>query len=116
MPSGHTVGVLLMTNFGELGRLTVDGVRIGRTTLTRLRQRRRCPTRAKGVVHRGGRNGRTDRPRRVRALGAAGWTGAGTHRLDGTSRQRRDLHGVRDGAAAERDKAPAVPPLMAARP
>jgi D-aminopeptidase len=27
--SGHTVGVLLMTNFGERDRLTIDGVRIG---------------------------------------------------------------------------------------
>ena len=27
---GHTVGVLLMTNFGEHGRLTVDGVPVGR--------------------------------------------------------------------------------------
>ena len=26
VPSGHTVGVLLMSNFGEFGRLTVDGV------------------------------------------------------------------------------------------
>ncbi len=30
LPSGHTVGVLLMTNFGERARLTVDGVPIGR--------------------------------------------------------------------------------------
>jgi D-aminopeptidase len=29
-PSGHTVGVLLMANFGEAGRLTVDGVPVGR--------------------------------------------------------------------------------------
>ena len=26
VPSGHTVGVLLMSNFGEFGRLTIDGV------------------------------------------------------------------------------------------
>jgi D-aminopeptidase len=30
LPSGHTVGVLLMTNFGERDRLTVDGVPVGR--------------------------------------------------------------------------------------
>lgn len=30
VPSGHTVGVLAMTNFGERGRLTVDGVPVGR--------------------------------------------------------------------------------------
>jgi len=30
LPSGHTVAVLLMTNFGERGRLTVDGVPVGR--------------------------------------------------------------------------------------
>ena len=29
LPSGHTVGVLVMTNFGEAERLTVDGVRVG---------------------------------------------------------------------------------------
>jgi D-aminopeptidase len=29
-PSGHTVGVLAMTNFGERERLTVDGVPVGR--------------------------------------------------------------------------------------
>jgi D-aminopeptidase len=29
-PTGHTVGVLLMTNFGERSRLTVDGVPVGR--------------------------------------------------------------------------------------
>ncbi|MDQ3663974.1 MAG: P1 family peptidase [Actinomycetota bacterium] len=29
-PDGHTVGVLLMTNFGERERLTVDGVPVGR--------------------------------------------------------------------------------------
>ncbi len=30
VPGGHTVGVLLMTNFGERERLTVDGVPVGR--------------------------------------------------------------------------------------
>jgi D-aminopeptidase len=30
LPDGHTVGVLLMTNFGERKRLTVDGVPVGR--------------------------------------------------------------------------------------
>jgi D-aminopeptidase len=30
VPSGHTVGVLAMTNFGERERLTLDGVPIGR--------------------------------------------------------------------------------------
>jgi len=30
LPSRHTVGVLLMTNFGERERLTVDGVPVGR--------------------------------------------------------------------------------------
>jgi D-aminopeptidase len=30
VPSGHTVGVLAMTNFGERGRLTVAGVPVGR--------------------------------------------------------------------------------------
>jgi D-aminopeptidase len=29
-PSGHTVGVLLMSNFGERERLTIDGVPVGR--------------------------------------------------------------------------------------
>ena len=30
LPSGHTVGVLLLTNFGRWDRLTVDGVPVGR--------------------------------------------------------------------------------------
>ena len=30
VPSGHTVGVLVMSNFGERQRLTVDGVPVGR--------------------------------------------------------------------------------------
>ena len=30
VPSGHTVGVLLMTNFGQRDRLTIDGVPVGR--------------------------------------------------------------------------------------
>jgi D-aminopeptidase len=30
VPSGHTVGVLVMTNFGDQQRLTVDGVPVGR--------------------------------------------------------------------------------------
>jgi len=30
VPSGHTVGVLVMTNFGERQRLTIDGVPVGR--------------------------------------------------------------------------------------
>jgi len=29
LPSGHVLGVLLMSNFGEAERLTVDGVRVG---------------------------------------------------------------------------------------
>ena len=29
LPDGHTVGVVVMSNFGEAGRLTVDGVRVG---------------------------------------------------------------------------------------
>jgi D-aminopeptidase len=29
-PSGHVVGILVMTNFGEQGRLTIDGVPVGR--------------------------------------------------------------------------------------
>ena len=29
-PGGHTVAVLLMTNFGARERLTVDGVPVGR--------------------------------------------------------------------------------------
>jgi D-aminopeptidase len=33
-PSGHTVGVLLLSNFGERQRLTVDGVAVGRLLTT----------------------------------------------------------------------------------
>ncbi len=30
VPAGHTVGVLVLTNFGDQQRLTVDGVPVGR--------------------------------------------------------------------------------------
>jgi D-aminopeptidase len=30
LPDGHTVGVVLLTNFGQWDRLTVDGVAVGR--------------------------------------------------------------------------------------
>ena len=30
LPDGHVVGVLLLTNFGDAGRLTIDGVHVGR--------------------------------------------------------------------------------------
>ena len=33
VPSGHTVGVLVMSNFGDRQRLTVDGVPVGRLLL-----------------------------------------------------------------------------------
>ena len=41
-PGGHTVAVLLMTNFGQRDRLTVDGVPVGRL-LPRARRTRPKP-------------------------------------------------------------------------
>ncbi len=48
VPSGHTVGVLVLTNFGDQERLTVDGVPVGRllpvaTETAGRREHRRPP-------------------------------------------------------------------------
>ena len=101
LPSGHTVAVLVMSNFGEFGRLTVDGVPVGR----------RIPNPADAapeVAADPGPKGScivvvaTDAPvdhAGLRAARAARGSRAGTHRIDGAPRQRRDLHGVRHRAA-----------------
>jgi D-aminopeptidase len=43
VPSGHTVGALVLTNFGERQRLTVDGVPVGRLLPAAGQQARREP-------------------------------------------------------------------------
>jgi D-aminopeptidase len=42
-PSGHTVGVLLLSNFGRRERLTVDGVPVGRLLPAEQASQRRSP-------------------------------------------------------------------------
>ena len=56
-PGGHTVAVLLMTNFGERDRLTVDGVPVGR-----LLPGGRRPREAGRLVHRRRGHRRAGRP------------------------------------------------------
>ena len=65
-PAGHTVAVLLMTNFGERDRLTVDGVPVGRL----LRRLARAGE-AGRLLHRR----RRDRCARSTRPGASGWPG-----------------------------------------
>ena len=68
LPDGHTVGVLVLTNFGERDRLTVAGVPVGRLLAAPARSTR--PLAAAGrVVHRRRRHRRAGRRRRLRAAG-----------------------------------------------
>ena len=89
-PGGHTVAVLLMTNFGERARLTVDGVPVGR-----LLPAEPVPGPAHGPPARASASSSPTRrsTRRLRAAGPADRAGPGPHRLDGPPRQRRDLPG-----------------------
>ena len=60
-PEGHTVAVLLLTNFGERKRLTVDGHHLGR-----LLPEDPDPVAAGRLVHRRRRHGRAGDQRRLR--------------------------------------------------
>ena len=88
-PGGHTVAVLLMTNFGSArpahrrrrpGRSAAAGATRTRETAGRLLHRRR-------------RHRRAGRPDRLRAAGPPDRARPGPHRLDRPPRQRRDLPG-----------------------
>ncbi len=87
--AGHTVAVLLLTNFGERKRLTVAGVPVG-ALLPPADDAPPTPAGSCiGVVV-------TDAPvdrRRLCAPGAPHRSGTGPDRLDGPPRQRRDLPG-----------------------
>ena len=53
VPAGHTVGVLVMTNFGDRERLTVDGVPVGRLLPPpEAGPAGRRPGQARGFLHR----------------------------------------------------------------
>ena len=91
---GHTVAVLLMTNFGQREELVVSGVPVGR----RLSATRRAGE-AGRVVHRDRGHGRGCRRRIVRTTRPPGRPGSGQDRLGRPPRQRRDLHGLRHGHA-----------------
>ena len=108
-PGGHTVAVLLMTNFGERDRLTVDGVPVGRL----LPDGAPDAGEAGRLLHRRRRHRRAGRPagcerlaRRV-GLGLAR-TGSTAHHGSGeiflaastTARTDRDGTVLDDGAAA----------------
>jgi D-aminopeptidase len=47
VPSGHVVGALVLTNFGERQRLTVDGVPVGRLLVAADQSAERDPVRAR---------------------------------------------------------------------
>ena len=80
-PSGHTVGVLLLSNFGERERLTVDGVPVGRLLPAPATSPRRHAT-AGGLVHRGRRDRRSARLGGMRPAGPPGRSRPGQDRLD----------------------------------
>ncbi len=101
VPSGHTVGVLVLTNFGDRQRLTVDGVPVGRLLPPAEDaaggwQAARPPA---GSCITRDRHGRPARCRRVRPAGPPGWARPRADRVDRPSRQRRDFRGTGDGAA-----------------
>ena len=102
-PSGHTVGVLLLSNFGARERLTVDGVPVGRLLPPAEGDARRISG-LRGLVHRGRRDRRPGGLGRVRPAGPAGRPGAGPDGIHGQPRQRRDLHGAGDGPARPADR------------
>ena len=90
LPSGHTVGVLVLTNFGEHDRLTVGGVNVGPAAAAAGRG---GPHRRGRLVHRGRGHRRAAGQRRLPAAGPPGRARAGPHRQHGLPRERRDLPG-----------------------
>ena len=108
VPSGHTVGVLTLTNFGDQNRLTIDGVPVGRM-LPPDAGGRGLAAAAGRLVHHGRGHRRSAGCRRLLPAGPAGWPGPGPDRLDRASRQRRDLPGPGDRAAGAARCAPARP-------
>ena len=108
-PSGHAVGVLVMTNFGEQNRLTIDGVPVGRMLPPPTTRQWWPPRRTRGRASRSSPpTPRSTPPRRARA-----WRGEPDSGLARTGssppRQRRDLHGRRDrtpGAAQDGSERP----------
>ena len=89
---GHTVAVLLLTNFGERERLTVAGVPVGRL----LPPGARRPAEAGRLVHRGRGHRRPGRRRGCARLARRVGLGLARDRLDRPPRQRRDLPGGLD--------------------
>ena len=88
-PAATPSRVLLMTNFGQRDRLTVDGVPVGRL----LARRTSDPPKPAGLLHRRRRHRRPRRRARLRAAGPPGRARPGPDRLDRPPRQRRDLPG-----------------------
>ena len=86
IPGGHTVGVLLLTNFGVREECVVDGVPVGRLLPLATPGPRRRPAPASGWW--------SPTPRStgvVRAAGPARRPRARAHRVGRPPRQRRDL-------------------------
>ncbi len=102
-PSGHTVGVLVLTNFGSQGRL--DHRRHpGRPAAPRARRRQQGPA-SRRLLHRGRDHRRPARLRRLRKARPPGRPWPCPYRLDGARRQRRDLPRARDRPARQQEPA-----------
>lgn len=103
-PSGHTVAVLLLTNFGERKRLTVDGVPVGRL-LPPVEEAARPAGSAIGVVVTDAPVAGSDCSRLARRIGLGlARTGSTAHHGSGeiflgvTTTGRTDREGARSGA------------------
>jgi D-aminopeptidase len=108
-PGGHTVGVLLLTNFGERARLTVDGVPAGR--LLPAEQVRRPAGSCVGVVVTDAPVSGADCARLARRVGLGlARTGSTGHHGSGEI-----FLGVSTGCRSDRDGAPAAGPRVAGR-
>ena len=104
-PTGHTVAVLLMTNFGGRDRLTIDGVRIAPHIHPDPYPEEPVPP-GSCLGHR--RHRRTGRRRELLAACPSNRSRARTHRLGGLPRQRGDLHGRQHRPAFDSTRAATV--------
>ena len=89
LPSGHTVGVLVLANFGDRQRLTIDGVPAGRLLPPLPVAQEAAPPAGSCITV-----VLTDGPLDCGGLlpaGQAGRPGPGQDRVDGQPWQRRDL-------------------------
>ena len=96
----YTVGVLALTNYGRIERLTIDGVRVGEVLVAEgwpeAGSRR---DRERGELYRGRRDRRTVARPRARAAGPARRPGSRADRVHRRPRLGRHLPGLLDPAS-----------------